>query len=227
METRILDESFPCRPLLARQASTPSMRFPQSQAFAGQQSVIVDLTASQGTVTSRMLDTLSDLVSWGLEALSVPVGTQYPTRASRRGTSALDAIDAISELFVMDAEDIASIVGIGRTTPMYWRRTNGVPRPSTVRQLWRLYGLAMSLSAVFGLEGTKSWLRSGHPSPLSILEGGNLDAFESLVGREVYDPALARQYRPAIATLPDVSVELGGGRPARVSRKRVRRGRLR
>ncbi|MGA3058710.1 MAG: hypothetical protein ABSE70_11915 [Candidatus Limnocylindrales bacterium] len=207
----------------------------EGKSFPGQQSILVDAGSAhwQTSVVGNlgMVEQFGDALrrlgaKVGVDLLSAPTAAVLPARRQQSGTSALDAVDAIGELFELPMEAVTAMAGIGRTTPMYWRRTGTSPRPSTVRELWRLYGMAMSLQAALGTAGTRSWLRSGAPSPLSVLEAQDLGKVERLVARVAFNPAYVRAFNPAVETNADFDVEVGSGAPARASRRRVRRGRL-
>jgi hypothetical protein len=221
------------------QSGTPSMcgfewDF-EGRSFPGQQSIVVDAGSAHGLTcvvgSIGMVDQLGDVFRQfgarvGFDLAAARAVAVLPAPRQQPGISALDAVDAIVELFEVPMEAVAAMAGIGRTTPMHWRRTGASPRPSTVRELWRLYGMAMSLRAALGSAGTRSWLRSGESSPLSLLEAQDLGKFERLVARVAFDPAYTRAFSPAAETNADFDVEVGSGAPARASRRRVRRGRL-
>ncbi len=228
METRIYSQgaAYQLAYAVARQPSTIALAFPETQLFPGQQSVLVDSSGAEATPANGVRGLIRQVANLGLGTLSTPAIATLAVRTAGPGITALDAIDAVAELFGVSAEAVAAAAGIGRTTPMHWRRTGAMPRPSTVGNLWRLYGFAMRLRAVFGWEGTRSWMRSGDPSPLSLLNAGNLGVLERLIDRATYDPSYLTASRPSFAPVVDLDVELGGGTPARASRRHVRRGRL-
>ena len=149
--------------------------------------------------------------------LAAPVAAVLPAHRQQSGVSALDAVDAIVAMFELPMEAVTAMAGIGRTTPMYWRRTGTSPRPSTVRDLWRLYGMAMSLQAALGTAGTRAWLRSGPSSPLALLEAKDLGKFERLVSRVAFNPAYIKVFSPGVDTNAEFEVEVGSGAPARAS----------
>jgi hypothetical protein len=210
----------------SRQPSTPLYKAVETQPFAGQQSVIVDVALWDGAPRNDLLELLKQFATSTVGALAAPTVETSSARSSSRGITALDAINGIAELFAVSAEDVAAAAGIGRTTPMNWQRTGATPRPSTVRDLWRIYGLAMRLRAVLGWEGTKSWIRAGEPSPLAMLESGDVGTWERAVDGISYDPKYTIASRPAVMPGTELDVDLGGGTPARASGRRVRRGRL-
>jgi len=221
-----------------RQSGTPSMSGFESdfegRSFPGQQSILVDADSAQWPTSVvgslGMLEQLGEaLRQLGAKVgfdLAAPAAAVLPAHRQQSGVSALDAVDAIVEMFELPMEAVTAMAGIGRTTPMYWRRTGTSPRPSTVRDLWRLYGMAMSLQAALGTAGTRVWLRSGASSPLTLLEAKDLGKFERLVSRVAFNPVYTRAFSPAVDTNAEFDVEVGSGAPARASRRRVRRGRL-
>ena len=147
-----------------------------------------------------------------------------PVTPTEPGISPLDALTAIQELLGLSIEAAATAVGIGRTTPMDWRRTRRQPRPSTVRQLWRLYGVAMGLKEVLGVTGTLTWLGVGEIAPLSLLEAGDLDGFERAASRALYRPDATRPFLPTLQTSVEDLDTTPGDIEVPATRRRVRRG---
>lgn len=180
-----------------------------------------ELQAIGGWAATSLLDVLRNW--WRLKPLEAPDG---PAVAQRGEISASDAVDAIMELFDVNMETATTAVGIGRTTPLYWRRTGSSPRPSSVRRLWATYGLALGLKDRLGVAGSRSWLRTGRPSPLDLLSAGDWDGFANAARRKATSQPLVRMFEPSIAAEePELD---WGGPPAgilRVSRSRIRRGR--
>ena len=148
--------------------------------------------------------------------------------SGRAAISALDAAHAVMELLNVSMETLATVTGIGRTTILNWRRANAVPRPSTVRDLWRLHGVAVSLRSAVGAAGARSWVRVGSPSPLDLLLAGDIREVERRVARLAFDPRQLRPWRPSISADSERDIPTArAGHTARASRSRVRRGRLR
>lgn len=149
-----------------------------------------------------------------------------PAAHPEPGVSALDALTAIQELLGLSIESAAASVGIGRTTPMDWRRTGRQPRPSTVKQLWRLYGVAMGLKEALGVTGTMSWLRVGEVSPLSLLEAGDMDGFERAASRASFRRETTRPFQASLQTSVDDIDAAAGDNEVMATRRRARRGRI-
>jgi len=243
METKIIEPDFMSagwagvwrNPAGSLQPSTPTIETSGSivlpSSFPGRRSMVV--------IDDRVIER-SDWLQGGLRDLAAS-GQQLRTEFEQRfriggvaspeahtepGISPLDALTAIEELLGMTVEAAAAAVGIGRTTPMDWRRTRRQPRPSTVRQLWRLYGIAMGLKEVLGVTGTLTWLRVGEVSPLSLLEAGDLDGFERAASRATFRPASTRPFLPTLQTSVDDLDTTPGEIEVPATRRRVRRGRI-
>jgi hypothetical protein len=164
---------------------------------------------------------------WQLVPIGAPVLPPVASSGLPSSISALDAVHAMMELFGIPMVAVASASGIGRTTPLHWQRTGSVPRPSTVSQLWRLFGLGTGLKTVLGVAGTQSWLRSGSPSPLLLLERGDTDAFERRASAVIFNSRAIRPFQLSFATVDEGEVEMASSMDAaRASRRRSRRGRL-
>lgn len=206
-------------------SATPLTADFERPVFPGGQSVIIEasdrLTSSMGQVPL-----INWIRGWWTAPTLVQIAT-VPSAPAVTGTSALHAADALANVFGLPMEAIAEATGIGRTTIINWRRTGAIPRPSTVRQLWRLYGIAMAVRSVMTVEGARAWLHTGTPSPLALLRAGDLEAFEQRAARLAFDPRPDRYWRPGVLT----EVETDAGQPvlpaARASRSRTRMGRLR
>jgi hypothetical protein len=142
----------------------------------------------------------SILRGWTLTERASATADLVPTEPGPKPALALDAAHQLMELFEISMESLATASGVGRTTILHWQREGSSPRPSTVRSLWRLYGVGMGLRAVLGVAGTRSWLRSGSNPPLTLLNSGDIAAFEQLASRMVFDSGAAREFEPGIET---------------------------
>ncbi len=68
----------------------------------------------------------------------------------------------------MTQEETATLLGIGRTTPLAWRRGHE-PQPARARRLFQTHALVKTLVRRLGTDEARRWLGRGTPSPLELL----------------------------------------------------------
>jgi hypothetical protein len=104
------------------------------------------------------------------------------------------AIRLIKEVWGVTDVQIEAATGVRRST--LWRLRTGrtsEARSVTSAPLWRLRGLAQGLERMLSRDGARDWLHTGNPSPVSLLEAGDLETFERCADRILFqDPATAR-----------------------------------
>jgi hypothetical protein len=140
------------------------------------------------------------------------------------------AAEQLREWLGVTFDQLSDMTGIGRSTFHSWRHSEGSPRPSTVRGLWRLFSLSHALQARLGPVVAAGWLRQGTPSPLDLLLDGRLDEVEALARRDVLHPVDSGSNVFAWARLEDAEprAETSAVRPTRVVRranKPIKKGR--
>ncbi len=75
-------------------------------------------------------------------------------------------------------DELAQIVGVGRSTLFHWRRGEGPPRASNTRNISRLHALASLLVKRFGVKGAQSWLQAGPDRAWDYLIAGDIASVE-------------------------------------------------
>ena len=97
------------------------------------------------------------------------------------------AFRAFSELrawLILTADEAATLIGVGRTTPNAWQREGHEPRPRQARRLYELHALVGTLVRRLGLDEMRAWLHQGDPSPWQLMGqeevGSFADAVESV-----------------------------------------------
>lgn len=137
--------------------------------------------------------------------------------------------DRLQEWLGLTIDDLAAIADISKTTIHYWHREHGKPRPATVRRLLRAYALVQALIVRRGVEGTATWLRSGHPSPLELLKAGDFEAVEDNASSVLFS-ATSRQPDYAAYVAEDINEDAPSiaapTAPLRRASRPPRRGRL-
>lgn len=126
------------------------------------------------------------------------------------------AFKDLVEWLPLSAEQVADIVGVGRTTPSSWQRDRREPRAETVRRLYQHHAVLAALVKHGGKDETQRWLVRGDPSPLALLRQGDLEA----VDRRAYD-SLFRGAAPSTAPgsyIPDEEPDVPPSRLAAAMR---------
>jgi transcriptional regulator with XRE-family HTH domain len=126
------------------------------------------------------------------EYLSNPVieseGQEIPPRDTSPRQPELEiAVTAIKELLGLTDEQVEAATGVSRST--LWRlrtgRTGGT-RSVTEAPIWRLHSLARAIADVIGIDGLRSWLHAGDPSPAALLARGELALVEQAADRVLF-----------------------------------------
>lgn len=142
------------------------------------------------------------------------------------------AVTAIKRLLGLTDEQVEAATGVSRST--LWRlrtgRTGGT-RSVTEAPIWRLHSLARAMAERISVEGVRSWLHAGDPSPAVLLAGGQLGLVERAADRVLFPDRAVRRaasavaeddYAPVLPRPADVSAPLNRPRRARRPGKRSR-----
>jgi hypothetical protein len=166
-----------------------------------------------------------------LRATHAPSATQVrdaqvPTLAE--GPSAYRAFKELGGWLSTGDDQIADMLGIGRTTPYAWKRDRREPRPETARRVYEYHAVLDSLRRRLGASDFQMWLREGSPARRERLLAGDLESLDRDVHAIVFQPAAAdlpdlgwAAEPPSAAAISDAS----GAAPRRAGR-RPRRARL-
>ncbi len=87
--------------------------------------------------------------------------------------------------------ETAHILGIGRTTPLAWRRGRE-PQPARARRLYQTHALVSTLVRRIGEDETRRWLASGTPSPIDLIAQGDVRAADDLAGGLIFESRSSR-----------------------------------
>lgn len=135
--------------------------------------------------------------------------------------------DLASWLGIND-EDVAEIIGVGRTTLYSWKR--GVPprrSRTAIRKLYQFHAIVRSLRDRLGAQQLRAWVNSSSPRPMELLEQGSLDDFERLADRIVFPRDEMPAQSIGAAEPPPAPVEMPTAADAPKKRSsRVRSSRL-
>jgi transcriptional regulator with XRE-family HTH domain len=124
-------------------------------------------------------------------------------------------------------EEIASALGIGRTTVYSWQRDNREPRRGTARRIYEFHSVLATLRRRLGDEQLTAWLAGGAPSRRELLLAGDLEAIDAAVDAEVFS---GQERQPDLSWVGPDRGGVGpveGADPPRARRRKPRRAKLR
>lgn len=120
--------------------------------------------------------------------------------ASSSRSDVEQALIAVKQLLGLTDEQVEGATGVSRST--LWRlrtgRTSGT-RAVTEAPIWRLHSLARALVDRIGVDGARSWLHGGEPSPAALLAGGDLGLAEQAADPILFPDRAARRGYAAVA----------------------------
>jgi len=125
-------------------------------------------------------------------------------------------------------DQVADMLGIGRTTPYAWKREGREPRPETARRIYEYHAVLDSLRRRLGSSEFQMWLREGNPSRHDRLLAGELESLDRDVHAVLFQPVAAG--RPDLGWAPEPAAAAVASDPSarapRRARRRPRRARL-
>lgn len=126
----------------------------------------------------------------------------------------------------MTQEETATLLGIGRTTPLAWRRGHE-PQPARARRLFQTHALVKTLVRRLGTDEARRWLGRGTPSPLELIRSGNVAAADDRAEAMIFGAAVPSRLDAWVdndATPPTHAPDpAAAGTPRRVRRRGPRR----
>jgi transcriptional regulator with XRE-family HTH domain len=129
--------------------------------------------------------------------VSIPLGAARPRLAlpvSTRELPHVEAYQRLREAFRITDDELADVVGVGRTTPYKWSREGASPKPTTLRLILRLDAIVRGLLASRERTSFDEWLLLGDPSPIALLRRHDFDRFERRAHAAIFA-------RPAVRTV--------------------------
>lgn len=129
-----------------------------------------------------------------------------PDDAPAFRSRAFSAFKDIGAWMSIDDADVASLVGIRRTTPYSWEREGREPRASTIRRLLQLHSALAAVVDRLGVYGAQRWMNSGSPRPFEMIQSGDFDTFNAAAGVVVFTRS-QRSFPPG-AFMPDEDEDL-------------------
>jgi hypothetical protein len=96
-----------------------------------------------------------------------------------RISPAFDAFKDLVRWLRATDDEVASMIGVGRTTPYAWKREGREPRRSTVRKLFQTHAVLAGLVNKLGEEPAVEWLVLDDPSRRERVLAGDLAAVQN------------------------------------------------
>jgi DNA-binding XRE family transcriptional regulator len=153
----------------------------------------------------------------------VPAALPSPTRSMEH----VAAFQRLREALPLTDDELALVVGVGRTTPYKWNREGSSPQPKTRRLLLRLDAIVRGLLASQDRAEFDQWLLVGDPAPIQLLRDQAIEIFERLAHAAIFKPASQRSpgYDLDALPLPQRSVAPPSIAPRRAKVSLVKRDR--
>jgi hypothetical protein len=104
---------------------------------------------------------------------------------------AFAAFCQLREWLLVSANDVADLVGIGRTTPYNSWKKGGGPHPANARRLYQIHGLVEAMVQRLGGAGARAWLAAGDPSPFELMRRGDVEGATSAAQEMVFGRPMA------------------------------------
>jgi hypothetical protein len=205
-------------------AATAPMR-----ALAGD----VDASAYTYWLTNAFVEPLATVTLASFEApfhYSPPARTfhewtrHYITQADPelRETRAYRTFVELADWLEMSQAEAARLLGMGRTTPLAWRRAGHEPQPARARRLYQTHALVSTLVRRLGRDETRRWLAAGDPSPLALIAQGDVTSADDLADELIFGTAPSRERLGAWIEEP-VDTDPSAAEPKQGPPRRMRR----
>jgi transcriptional regulator with XRE-family HTH domain len=112
------------------------------------------------------------------------------------------AFQRLREALPLTDDELAVVVGVGRTTPYKWNREGSSPKPKTLRLVLRLDAIVRGLLASHDRAEFDQWLLVGDPAPIQLLRDQSIEIFERLAHAVIFKPASQRSPGYDLDALP-------------------------
>jgi hypothetical protein len=141
-----------------------------------------------------------------------------------RETRAYRTFVELADWLEMSQEETARVLGMGRTTPLAWRRAGHEPQPARARRLYQTHALVSTLVRRLGRDEMRRWLAAGQPSssPLALIAQGDVTGADDLADKLIFGTAPSRERLGAWVEEP-ADTEPSAAEPKQGPPRRVRR----
>lgn len=155
-------------------------------------SLISSVAALGGLVTSSAAHSV--IASTGAEALVIPSGVRSRAEyAHGPDNFARECLDDLASWLGVSLSELASALGLGRSTIYSWAERGSTPRPAKTRLLYRVHAIVALAVRTVGTRNARVWLQSGKKSPKERILSGAQDqiALDHLAAevQELFAPA--------------------------------------
>jgi transcriptional regulator with XRE-family HTH domain len=151
----------------------------------------------------------------------------YANRPEPQETRAYRTFAELADSLGMTQEETARLLGMGRTTPLAWRRSGHEPQPARARRLYQTHALVSTLERRLGREEMRRWMGAGDPSPLALIADGDVTGADDLAEGLIFGTAPSRERLGTWVEEPTDAkhsqVQPTQGKPRRVRRRPPRR----
>lgn len=118
-----------------------------------------------------------------LEHFTIPPRAQQAAVAAavpaQRPSKAFGAFKDLARWLHANDDEIASMIGIGRTTVYTWQRDGREPRPATARKLFQAHAVMGALVQQLGEDGAYDWLAHEASERRTALMAGDIAGIQS------------------------------------------------
>jgi excisionase family DNA binding protein len=137
------------------------------------------------------------------------------------------AYQRLREALPLTDDELADVLGVGRTTPYKWTREGSSPRVQTLRFIVRLDAIVRGLLASRARAEFDEWLVVGDPAPVQLLRDHAIDEFERRANAAIFtqSPGRAVGYEVEAPPLPRRTVTVPGIAPRRAKVSLAKRDR--
>jgi len=112
--------------------------------------------------------------------------------APRRDFTHIAAYQRLRDALPLADEELAEVLGVGRTTPYKWSREGSAPKAKTLRIILQLDAIVRGLIASRGRADFDEWLVLGDPTPVQLLREHSIDLFERRAHAAIFTPIPGR-----------------------------------
>lgn len=138
-------------------------------------------------------------------------------------TRAYRAFVELADWLGLTQAQTADVLGMGRTTPLAWKREGHEPQPARARRLYQTHALVSTLLRRLGREEMRRWMESGNPSPLNLIAEGDVTGADDLADELIFGTAPSRERRMSAWVDEPIDAEAPTTKPAQDQPRRVRR----
>ena len=163
-------------------------------------------------------------------SVAIPLGAVLPPLAlppAKHDLTHVAAYQRLREALPLTDDELADVLGVGRTTPYKWTREGSSPKVQTLRFIVRLDAIVRGLLASRARADFDDWLVVGNPAPVQLLRDHVIDEFERRANAAIFTPSPGRAvgYEAEAPPLPQRTVAAPAIAPRRAKVSLAKRDR--